>query len=182
MPLKRLCLAAVLAICAVHARAAAEATCLKPEALRPDMSPAVLFPSLVPCLREGDLPSAVFLAMAGNAYAYYDIRRVSDKTALSAGQALMRSAANELSDDQKRQLFANVLAIARDPSQLQTLCGQLRRIGPPAYAPTYMTRHGLIAVGAALTGKPEDDGLVAGFDGPAAWQAVLQGPMHCPAP
>jgi hypothetical protein len=111
-------------------------------------------------------------------YGRYDTLRVADKTAHQAVTVLQMQMFSSMSKEKAAAFRKGLQDSLGVPASLAVVCGDIARIGPPGYHPRYMIQHGM---GAFQKGEPSD-GLVAGFDAPAAWKQSLDSYLHCPAP
>ena len=137
-------------------------------------TPADLYPAVAACIVDKRMVAAVDLMALAGAYGRFDRQRVADASAHQATTVLQMQAYADLSDGQ-RQAFMKVLEHeAADPVAERRRCGQISRLGAPAYRPDYMIQHGM----GAFIGGP-GDGLVPGFDPVAAWAQVRTAYLHC---
>ena len=150
--------------------------CAKPSDLRNTHTPADLYRSNAECVTRKDFASAVYSSALAGVYARYDAMRVADASARQAQTVVQLKYLGSLTQEQKKQFFEALSAVANNPERLAALCKDIRAIGPPNYHPTYMIQHGM----GAFLGGAGNNGLVADFDGAAAWEKALDTYLHCP--
>jgi hypothetical protein len=84
---------------------------------------------------------------------------------------------NNLGDVDKASLenfkSAAQVHLSAGSSDLSRICKEIKKMGPPAYHPTYMIQHGM----ASLAGA--DDGIKQDFDSGEAWAESLKNYLHC---
>jgi len=150
--------------------------CEKTSDLRNIYTPPDLYNGMLKCLDEGDSSSAVyFFALAGT-YSYFDMLRVSDRSAHQAHIVLLQRSMGSLEQSKKDMLWEELNMTIGNKDRLPVVCTEVMRIGAPQYYPRYMIQHGLDAV----LGERSDDGLIKDFDPAAAWKEALRGYLHCP--
>lgn len=137
-------------------------------------TPADIFAGLAKCLelREYDLGASLY--GIGMAYGVFDSRRVKDKTAHQAISVLRLNVLGGLNESAISDFQDSIDTVLGSESGHPKICDSLRRIGPPAYHPTYMIQHGMGAFGVGETG------LVVNFEGDAAWSEILIESFSCP--
>ncbi|RUO56830.1 hypothetical protein [Pseudidiomarina homiensis] len=135
-------------------------------------NPVDLIAGVAQCIEQENYLQAADLYTVAMTYGFYDTLRVSDQT---AHQALMVVRMNAFTKAQQSELVKLQEAIATR-IEAPELCGQLQSLGAPQYHPDYMIKHGM----EAFSAMPEEKGgLIADFDGPAAWQHALQTVPKC---
>lgn len=156
--------------------------CPRPAAIHAEQSPEELYAAMTACLRASEPDTALVLFTLAAAYGRYDALRVSDPSAHQAASVLRMLALQNLSASQRLELSSRVAALASDPRRLPDLCARIERIGPPAYPPDYMVKHGLRELRRGLTRQPGDrrpPALVENFDAATAWNRVLDRDVGC---
>jgi hypothetical protein len=148
--------------------------CVDIAALTTDDTPADIYPAVRTCIDHGDFQRAARLLAIAGTYGRFDTLRVLDVSAHQAVQVLGMTNLRDLSQDAKEQFQAAFKAVAGS-DQLADLCGQVRKLGPPTYYPTYMMQHGM----SAFTGK--GGGLKQDFNAAEAWDSSVSTYLHCPA-
>jgi hypothetical protein len=134
-----------------------------------------LYPAHADCVRSGDLDAAVELYAFATAFGDYDTKRVADTSAHQAIGALQARYLWTLPEDRKLAFVEYLETSAAAGTKLgRRVCAELRRVGPPAYEPLYMIRHGMNAVLGSGPSAPPD-----GFSQDVAWASVLESEMKC---
>ncbi len=153
-------------------------TCAELSEVSPHYSPPGLLAGARECLVAGRTEDAVRLYMLSGIYGRYDMQRVVDRSAHQVIPAMMTTTFAGLEQATSDAFQEAVVQRDSDAPAHQRDCRTIRRIGPPAYKPTYMTAHGL----GNFSGD-DDNGqaLVSDFDSAAAWEKALTGWGRCPA-
>jgi hypothetical protein len=150
--------------------------CVGPARLQNKYTPPDLYRALGRCLQQEKYREAAFLFALAGVYGRYDTQRVADRTAHQAIAVLRMQTFAPLSKDKEDGFKKTLQESLGSPGGLAAACREITRIGPPDYHPRYMIQHGM---GAFLKDGPSD-GLVTGFDAPAAWKRSLESFLHCP--
>jgi hypothetical protein len=127
-------------------------------------TPADILPGMRQCIDGGDYRRAARLYAVAHLYGRFDTLRVPDERSHQVLADLLHQYLGPLDKDVAAKFQSNVREMSASPEGLIALCSQVRALGPPAYAPTYMTAE------AAL--KP-------GFDPQTAWRVMLNEDLHC---
>jgi hypothetical protein len=137
-------------------------------------TPADIYPGVRKCIDAGEFERAGQLFFVAGVFGRFDTLRVADQTAHQAISVLRTNNLGNI-DEERQKAFQESLKDRYGPGspELAGLCGELRRMGPPAYHPTYMLQHGM----RAFTGA--GGGLTQDFDPNKAWASVLDSYMHC---
>jgi hypothetical protein len=137
-------------------------------------TPPDLMRAFTKCVHAARYDDALLLFMIAGADARFDTMRVPDATAHDAFAVLMTNATNGESDAEHKGMLASLEIYKDKASALFTgVCAAAARLGPPNYAPDYMTRHGM---GAALGGGSAPP---ADFDAHEAWKKAADSYLHC---
>lgn len=155
-------------------QATIDLNCIATDKMKNTYTPADLYRAVGKCLNQGDMKKSVFLYAIAGAYARFDTQRVADATAHDANTVLTMQTFSTLADEQKTAFKQAMNRVADDPENFGKMCADIRRVGPPAYFPTYMIQHGMGAFGG------DGKGLVPNFDAAAAWKSSLDSYLHCP--
>jgi hypothetical protein len=151
-------------------------SCASADEVSSEDTPADLYPAVGKCLAKGRYDQAAFLYALAGVYAYYDTLRVADETAHDAAAVFQHRLIEQVPEAKRKRFIAEVTTAINDPKKLSKLCGQIKKIGPPAYYPRYMVQHGM----QAFTGEKNPKGLVPDFDAKGAWTKALSTFLHCP--
>lgn len=147
-------------------------SCVAIDRLSNKQNPVDIFTGLNSCIANGDYSKAAELYFAGMTYGYYDINRVSDK---SAHQAISVIRMNVFGAQPKEVMDKLQAAIEKIASDNTSVCQSLTRLGAPMYKPTYMIQHGM----GAFLGNSTKDGLVENFDSNSTWSNSLAKIAKC---
>lgn len=138
-------------------------------------TPADIFKGVRQCVEQGKYEDATDLFAIAGAYSKFDAERVTDKTAGQAKSALIMETFSTVDDDKKSQ-FAKVQEFRMtNPETLKTICGSVKKIGPPNYYPEYMILHGM----KAFTGNPYENAIEKDFNASETWKKVLTEYLSC---
>jgi hypothetical protein len=150
--------------------------CVGPARLQSKYTPPDLYRALGRCLQQDKYREAAFLFALAGVYGRYDTQRVADQTAHQAVAVLRMETFGALSKDKEDAFKKTLQESLGSPGGLAAACREITRIGPPDYYPRYMIEHGM----GEFLKDGLSDGLVAGFDPPAAWKRSLDTFLHCP--
>lgn len=142
-------------------------------------TPPALYAAVADCIRHDRYTDAYALFGLAGIYSHFDAERVLDKTAGQAGPVMVLGLFNSLPTESATRFRAEAGAIGADRPALERLCAAVRKVGPPAYYPHYMIQHGMGAVTAALSGKPEGTTVDPNFDAAATWQSLQGSYLNC---
>jgi hypothetical protein len=148
--------------------------CVSVSELTNQHTPADMFPGVRKCIDAGEFDRGGQLFFVARVYGRYDTLRVADRTAHQAISVLRINNLGDI-DEERQSAFRGSLKGRYGPGspELAGLCTELRRLGAPAYHPTYMLQHGM----SAFTGA--GGGLIKNFNAPEAWSSALDSYMHC---
>lgn len=140
-------------------------------------TPADIHKGLGECVTQGKYDFAVSLLMLADMYGLFDAARVTDKTAGQAILALRMNTFANVPQDKKAKLSELINHLASDTERRGKLCGEINKIGPPDYYPSYMILHGV----KAFTGNPHEGALVKDFDAIGTWKKLQATSLKCPS-
>lgn len=143
--------------------------CLSISEVISTFNPPALFYAAKKCIKERDYSKAWALLTTANGFAYYDIKRLADRSAQGARSVLTMNAFADLTNEE-RESFAKVgTEIQRDPNQVKMYCAELTRIGPPSYEPRWAILHGIGAYQ-----EPRRGHYLTNVDVTSLWEEVLR--------
>ena len=148
------------------------AGCVEISQLNQSQTPADTFQGVRKCVDSENYKQAALLFFSTMSYGFYDIQRVSDKTAHQGLMVLRMQAVSGLSKDKVDRLQAELKALSRNSTEI---CSTLKQRGIPDYYPKYMVQHGM----AAFDGEQPNKGLVKNFDSQSAWETALLKTAKC---
>lgn len=130
-------------------------------------------PSLVyaakKCIQQEQYAKAWALLTTGYGFAYYDLKRLADRSTQGARAVLTMNAFADLTDAQREKAAEVSKEIQKDPEQVRAYCAELTRIGPPAYEPSWAILHGIGAFQ-----EPRNGPYLTNVDPKALWEEVLK--------
>ncbi len=138
----------------------------------PDDTPETLFPAARGCFDAREVERALSLDQVALILSEFDTRRTIDKSAHTTPLYLREQAYFGLTQHAILEQLESE-ASGTLPTLAVSLCAFLSAMGPPSYAPHYMTKHGIRAF--QTEGR---DGLIPGFDSDAQWEGLL-GEVGC---
>lgn len=104
-------------------------------------TPSDLHTTVAQCIEQAEFNEAARLFMFAGVYARCDSEQILEKTAKSSSQVLILNTFAKVSKEQKDTFVAAFNAPGKTPSELQALCADLSRLGPPTYFPKNLMLH-----------------------------------------
>lgn len=151
--------------------------CLTVEGVGPEITPADLATGVRACVAANEYDLAARMLLLLQVRAVFDSKRVTDRSAHGAGQALSIELGNSWKRREQRKLQAALESFGGTGSAAHgEFCAVLVTQPAPSYVPTYMIAHGMRAIIA-----PTENVLVENFDSDAAWRTVLVEYLKCRA-
>jgi hypothetical protein len=150
--------------------------CVDSGELKNVYSAADLYKGLAKCINDEAYERGVLLFAMAGVYGRYDTLRVADQTAHQATTVLGMTYLQPLDEARRLAFQAKMKEILGTPDGLERVCSELRKIGAPAYFPSYMIQHGM----GAVLGDTSKGLLIDGFDSESAWKKSLDSYLHCP--
>lgn len=120
------------------------------------------------CIQEDQFTKAWALFTTGNGFAYYDIKRLADRSTRGARSVLHSHVFNGLTKEQQDKFGSTAKTIAADAEQVASYCAALTKVGPPTYEPDWIVLHGIGAYD-----EPRNGHYLVGVDAKAVWEEVL---------
>lgn len=154
--------------------AAGPRTCVEPSAATTLMSPVEHYAVMADCARAGRIDDAVFFFALGGVYGRFDTMRVAYRSGHGAPNIIRSGQVQQIPAPQWEAVDQRRRGIFADPAQHRAICVQVRGVGHPTYHPQYMISHGSF-----LLSPNTEPPLVADFDPAVAWEASLNGFLHC---
>lgn len=151
--------------------------CIPLAEVKNTFTPADMHKGVGLCIEQGNYDYAANLYLLAFMYGIFDAERVTDKTAGQAILVLNMNTFSKVQQDKKIKVEEAIKRIAKDSELLGKLCGEINKIGPPDYYPSYMILHGV----KAFTGNPHDGALVENFDTSGVWKRIQSKNLKCPA-
>lgn len=151
--------------------------CISTTDANPSHTPPDLHTGVAKCILEGDFARAARLFMLAGIYSRFDAERVADRTARGGSQVLIMRTFAGFSKEQKEEFTKAFNQLVNSRPELQAICTELVRIGPPSYFPKYLVLHGMNAF---TSPSPLENALIPGFDSAATWVRLQDAYAHCP--
>lgn len=139
-------------------------------------TPPDLYLGVKDCIEHERYTEAAGLFALAGMESQFDAARVMDKTAGQARDILIMGMFDGMAQEKRNQFGNAVRTMHSDPKALAVLCGQVKRIGYPAYYPEYMVMHGM----RAFLGDPHVNALDSHFDPSATWALLQTRYLNCP--
>ena len=151
--------------------------CVNVSALNNRNTPVDIFLGVRKCMANKDYPRAVRLYAVAGLYGRIDQLRVKDESAHQAISVLRLAHVSSFPKEDVDAFQQNLKSTAQQgSSELAALCTEIKRLGPPAYFPTYMVKHGM----GAFLGGDSSGPLKSNFNMNEAWKGSLDSFLHCP--
>lgn len=142
--------------------------CVSATSVGPESTAADIAVGAKDCADLSKYKEAAELIMVASAYAFFDTRRVTDKTAHSALNALFAKELGSLPEANRNELFAHIDALDNNQPRKTEICSYLAGAPPPSYFPNYMIAHGM----SAFTGSVKEP-LIKDFNATEAWSKSM---------
>jgi len=133
------------------------------------LNPPALIYAAKKCIQQERYAQAWALFTTGNGFAYYDLKRLADRSTQGANMVLTMNAFAELTDMQREKISKTFKEIQMDPEQVKKYCTELTRVGPPTYEPQWAILHGIGAFQ-----EPRNGPYLMNIDAKALWEEVLR--------
>lgn len=132
-------------------------------------NPPALIYAAKKCIQQDQHSKAWALLTTATGFAYYDLKRLADRSTQGARTVLMMNAFADLTNAQREKAQKIGKEIQTDPEQVQAYCTELTRIGPPTYEPQWAILHGIGAYQ-----EPRNGHYLSNVDTKALWEEVLK--------
>lgn len=146
-----------------------ELGCISISEVTSQFNPPALIYAAKKCIQQEEYSKAQALLTTGTGFAYYDLKRLADRSTQGARTVLMMNAFADLTKEQRDKATKSIKEIESDPQQVSTYCAELTRIGPPIYEPLWAIRHGIGAYQ-----EPRNGHYLINVDTKALWDEVLK--------
>lgn len=143
--------------------------CISISEVTNQLNPPALIYGAKACIQQDQYAKAWALIAVGNSFAYYDLKRLADRSTQGARSVLTMGAFADLTAAQHQQSSKVNKAIRSDAAQVQAFCAALTHIGPPAYDPQWAIRHGIGAFQ-----EPRNGAYLTNVDTKALWEDILK--------
>lgn len=143
--------------------------CISMSEVTSEFNPPALIYAAKKCIKEQEYSKAWALLTTGNGFAYYDLKRLADRSTQGARTVLSMNAFADLTNDERETSSKVSKEIQKDPEQVQAYCAALTKIGPPTYEPQWAILHGIGAYQ-----EPRNGHYLTNVDAKALWEEVLR--------
>lgn len=143
--------------------------CISMNDVTSEFNPPALIYAAKKCIKEQEYSKAWALLTTGNGFAYYDLKRLADRSTQGARTVLSMNAFADLTNDERETSSKVSKEIQKDPEQVQAYCAALTKIGPPTYEPQWAILHGIGAYQ-----EPRNGHYLTNVDAKALWEEVLR--------
>ena len=143
--------------------------CIPISEVTSQFNPPALIYAAKKCIQQEQYAQAWALLNTGNGFAYYDLKRLADRSTQGARTVLTMNAFADLSNEQREKASAISKEIQMDAEQVKAYCTELTRIGPPTYEPRWAILHGIGAFQ-----EPRNGPYLTNVDAKALWEEVLR--------
>lgn len=143
--------------------------CISITEVKSQFNPPALIYAAKKCIKQDQYSKAWALLTTANSFAYYDLKRLADRSTQGARTVLTMNAFADLSDAQRDEVQKINKKIQTDPVQVRAYCSELTNIGPPTYEPQWAILHGIGAYQ-----EPRNGHYLTNVDIKALWEEVLR--------
>lgn len=143
--------------------------CVSMSEVTSEFNPPALIGAAKKCIKEQEYSKAWALLTTGYGFAYYDLKRLADRSTQGARTVLSMNAFADLTNDEREKSSKISKEIQKDPEQVQAYCAALTKIGPPTYEPQWAILHGIGAYQ-----EPRSGHYLTNVDTKALWEEVLR--------
>lgn len=147
----------------------AELGCVGMEQVTSQYNPPTLIYAAKKCVQQGDYAKAWTLFNTGTGYAYYDLKRLADRSTGGAKTVLIMNAMSDLNDVQRARMGQKFAELQTSEPAVKAYCAELTRLGPPTYDPQWAILHGL-----GVYQGSHDGPYLTDVDNKALWAEVLE--------
>jgi hypothetical protein len=117
--------------------------CVAISEVNSQFNPPALIYAARKCILQEQYAQAWALLTTGNGFAYYDLKRLADRSTQGAKTVLTMNAFADLTDVQREKVTKIFKDLQTDPEIVKAYCTELTRIGPPTYEPQWAILHGI---------------------------------------
>ena len=143
--------------------------CIAISEITSEFNPPALIYAAKKCIQQDQYSKSWALLTTANGFAYYDLKRLADRSTQGARSVLTMNAFADLTDAQQEKAQKNGKEIQTDQEQVKAYCTELTRIGPPSYEPQWAILHGIGAYQ-----EPRNGHYLTNVDTKALWEEVLK--------
>lgn len=143
--------------------------CIPISEITNQFNPPALIHAAKKCIQLEDYRKAWALFTTANGFAYYDLKRLADRSTHGALSVLIANAFADLHMEKRDQSQKVSEEMRADPEQVKAYCAELTRIGPPSYEPNWAILHGIGAYQ-----EPRNGHYLTNVDTQAIWEEVRQ--------
>lgn len=134
-----------------------------------EFNPPALYFAAKKCIQQDQYSKSWALLHTANGFAYYDLKRLADRSTQGARSVLTMNTFADLTDAQRDKMSKITKEMQADSEQVKAYCSELTRIGPPTYEPQWAILHGIGAFQ-----EPRNGHYLTNVDTKALWEEVLR--------
>lgn len=134
-----------------------------------NFNPPALIYAAKKCIQQDQHAKAWALLATANGYAYYDMKRLADRSTHGARTVLTMNAFADLTNAQTEKAQKISRELQSDPERVKAYCAELTKLGPPTYEPMWAILHGIGAYQ-----EPRSGHYLTNVNAPAIWEEVLK--------
>ena len=146
-----------------------ELGCIPMSEVTSKFNPPALTYAAKKCIQQNDYEKAWALFTTSNGFAYYDIKRLADRSTQGARTVLTMNAFADLTNEQEDNISQFFKKAQTDPEQVKAYCTELTRIGFPTYEPKWAILHGI-----GVYQEPRNGDYLTNVDTKALWSEILK--------
>lgn len=143
--------------------------CVSIKEVTGEMNPPALIYAAKKCIQQEQHQNAWALLTTGTGFAYYDLKRLADRSTQGARSVLMMNAFGDLTNSQREASQKAMKEIQADAEKVSAYCAELTRIGPPTYEPKWAILHGI-----GVYQEPRNGHYLTNVDAKALWEEILK--------
>lgn len=131
-------------------------------------NPPALIYAAKKCVQQEQYTMAWILMTTANGFAYYDLKRLADKSTQGALMVMVTRVLSDLTPAQNEKAAKATNEFLSDPEQVKSYCTELTGIGAPTYDPQWAILHGI-----GVYKEPRNGHYLTNVDTKALWEEVL---------
>lgn len=147
----------------------ADVGCVSIEDVTSSMNAPALVYAAKKCIQQERYQQAWALLTTAMGFAYYDVKRLADRSTQGARSVLLMNAFADLPNAQRETFQRVSKELQANPETVSEYCAQLTRIGAPGYEPQWAILHGI-----GVYEEPRNGHYRTNIDQKAVWDEVLK--------
>lgn len=143
--------------------------CVSIEEASNAMNPPALLVAVKECVKRAEHLKAWMLMQTATGFAYYDLKRLADKSTQGAFSVATMNTFSDFSDSERTEVAAVFKKFQMDAEKIDFYCKALTQIGHPTYEPKWAILHGI-----GVFHDPRNGDYLANVDSDKLWGDVLK--------